>query len=95
VMIDQVRCGGITPWLKIAGMAEAFNLPVVSHGVPEIHVHLVGAVPNGLTVEYMPRLFHMWQQVPQPVNGMLAMPTAPGLGLAFDAEALKRYAAER
>jgi len=36
VMIDQVRSGGITPWLKIAGMAEAFNLPVVSHGVPEI-----------------------------------------------------------
>ena len=61
VMIDQVRSGGITPWLKIAGMAEAFNLPVVSHGVPEIHVHLVGAVPNGLTVEYMPRLFHLWE----------------------------------
>jgi L-alanine-DL-glutamate epimerase-like enolase superfamily enzyme len=59
VMIDQVRCGGITPWLKIAGMAEAFNLPVVSHGVPEIHVHLVGAIPNGLTVEYMPRLFQL------------------------------------
>ena len=35
-MIDQVRSGGITPWLKIAGMADAFNLPVVSHGVPEI-----------------------------------------------------------
>ena len=50
VMIDQVRSGGITPWLKIAGMAEAFNLPVVRHGVPEIHVHLVGAAPNGLTV---------------------------------------------
>ena len=64
VMIDQVRSGGITPWLKIAGMAEAFNLPVVSHGVPEIHVHLVGAVPNGLTVEYMPRLFHLWEAVP-------------------------------
>src|SRR6266550_670481 len=31
VMIDQVRSGGITPWLKIAGMAEAFNIPVVSH----------------------------------------------------------------
>src|SRR5437764_957228 len=46
VMIDQVRSGGITPWLKIAGMAEAFNVPVVSHGVPEIHVHLVGAVPG-------------------------------------------------
>jgi L-alanine-DL-glutamate epimerase-like enolase superfamily enzyme len=93
VMIDQVRSGGITPWLKIAGMAEAFNLPVVSHGVPEIHVHLVGAVPNGLTVEYMPRLFHLWEEVPVPKNGELAMPTAPGLGLKFNEEAVRRFAA--
>src|SRR5579872_586815 len=93
-MIDQVRCGGITPWLKIAGMAEAFNLPVVSHGVPEIHVHLVGAVPNGLTVEYMPRLFALWKAVPQPVNGMLEMPAAPGLGLEFDPAAIAKYRAE-
>jgi len=35
-------------------MAQAFNLPVVSHLIPELHVHLVAAVPNGLTVEYMP-----------------------------------------
>jgi L-alanine-DL-glutamate epimerase-like enolase superfamily enzyme len=93
VMIDQVRSGGITPWLKIAAMAEAFNLPVVSHGVPEIHVHLVGAVPNGLTVEYMPRLFHLWESVPEPVDGMLAMPTAPGLGLKFDETAFSKYRA--
>jgi L-alanine-DL-glutamate epimerase-like enolase superfamily enzyme len=91
VMIDQVRSGGITPWLKIAGMAEAFNLPVVSHGVPEIHVHLVGAVPNGLTVEYMPRLFHLWEEVPTPVNGELAMPTAPGLGLKFDETVITNF----
>ena len=92
VMIDQVRCGGITPWLKIAGMTEAFNLPVVSHGVPEIHVHLVGAVPNGLTVEYMPRLFHLWEEVPVPTNGELAMPTSPGLGLKFEEDAIRRFA---
>jgi L-alanine-DL-glutamate epimerase-like enolase superfamily enzyme len=91
VMIDQVRSGGITPWLKIAGMAEALNLPVVSHGVPEIHVHLVGAVPNGLTVEYMPRLFRLWEEVPAPVNGELAMPTAPGLGLKFNEEAIRTF----
>ncbi|CAN0356679.1 unnamed protein product, partial [Phaeothamnion confervicola] len=41
VMIDLARAGGITPWLKIAGMAEAFNVPVVSHLLPEIHVHLI------------------------------------------------------
>jgi L-alanine-DL-glutamate epimerase-like enolase superfamily enzyme len=92
VMIDQVRSGGITPWLKIAHMAEAFNLPVVSHGVPEIHVHLVGAVPNGLTVEYMPRLFHLWETVPVPENGILAMPAAPGLGLEFSKDAIRRFA---
>ena len=89
VMIDQVRSGGITPWLKIAGMAEAFNLPVVSHGVPDIHVHLVGAVPNGLTVEYMPRLFHLWEDVPVPQNGLLAMPSKPGLGLNFSQDAFR------
>ena len=92
-MIDQVRSGGITPWLKIAGMAEAFNLPVVSHGVPEIHVHLVGAAPNGLTVEYMPRLFPLWKEVPQPVDGDLLMPTAPGFGLEFDQGAIDKYRA--
>jgi L-alanine-DL-glutamate epimerase-like enolase superfamily enzyme len=91
VMIDQVRCGGITPWLKIAGMAEAFNLPVVSHGVPEIHVHLVGAVPNGLTVEYMPRLFRLFEEVPVPHNGDLVMPSAPGLGLKFNEETIRQF----
>ena len=74
-------------------MAEAFNLPVVSHGVPEIHVHLVGAVPNGLTVEYMPRLFPLWQAVPEPQGGDLLMPAAPGLGLEFDKAAIARYRA--
>ena len=92
VMIDQVSSGGITPWLKIAGMAEAFNLPVVSHGVPEIHVHLVGTVPNGLTVEYMPRLFRLFEEVPVPQDGDLVMPTAPGLGLKFNEEAIRRFA---
>src|SRR5271166_1335356 len=91
VMIDQVRSGGITPWLEIAGMAEAFNLPVVSHGEPEIHVHLVGAVLNGLTVEYMPRLFRLWEEVPVPENGELAMPTAPGLGLKFNEDTIKTF----
>ena len=84
VMIDLVRVGGITQWMKVAGMAEAFNLPVVSHLIPEVHVHLIGAVPNGLTVEYMPWLMPLFEEVPQQQNGELVMPTAPGLGLKFD-----------
>src|SRR6266404_8925586 len=93
VMIDLVRVGGITQWLKVAGMAEAFNLPVVSHLIPEVHVHLIGAVPNGLTVEYMPWLMRLFEEVPQPQNGELTMPTAPGLGLKFDQATVDRYRA--
>jgi L-alanine-DL-glutamate epimerase-like enolase superfamily enzyme len=94
VMIDLVRVGGIANWMKVAGMAEAFNIPVVSHVLPEIDVHLVSAVPNGLTVEYMPWSFRLFKEVPVPVNGELPVPSKPGLGLAFDRDALKRYGVE-
>ena len=91
VMIDLLRVGGIANWMKVAGMAEAFNVPVVSHLFPEIHVHLVSAIPNGLTVEYMPWSFRLFEEVPAPVNGELTVPSKPGLGLAFDRDAIKYY----
>ena len=91
VMIDLLRAGGITQWMKIAGMAEAFNLPVVSHLIPEFHVHLIAAIPNGLTVEYMPWTLQLFEETPALQNGQLVVPSKPGLGLAFDQAALKRY----
>ncbi len=91
VMIDLLRVGGITQWMKVAGMAEAFNLPVVSHLIPEIHVHLVAAIPNGLTVEYMPWTLRLFEATPAIEAGQLVVPRAPGLGLAFDQATIKRY----
>jgi L-alanine-DL-glutamate epimerase-like enolase superfamily enzyme len=91
VMIDLLRAGGITQWMKIAGMAEAFNLPVVSHLVPEIHVHLIAAIPNGLTVEYMPWTLALYEETPPIERGQLVVPKKPGLGLAFDQAAMKRF----
>ena len=91
VMIDLVRVGGITQWMKVAGMAEAFNLPVVSHLVPEIHVHLIAAIPNGLTVEYMPWTIGLFEQTPAIEQGQIVVPQKPGLGLSFDQAAIKRY----
>ena len=91
VMGDLLRVGGITQWMKVAGMAEAFNLPVVSHLIPEFHVHLVAAVPNGLTVEYMPWTLRLFEETPALQNGQLVVPARPGFGLAFDQAALKRY----
>jgi len=92
VMIDLLRAGGITQWMKIAGMAEAFNLPVVSHLIPEIHVHLIAAIPNGLTVEYMPWTLRLFEETPAIENGQLVVPKKPGLGLSFDQAAIKKYA---
>ncbi len=91
VMIDLLRAGGITQWMKIAGMAEAFNLPVVSHLIPEVHVHLIAAIPNGLTVEYMPWTLQLFEETPALQNGQLVVSSKPGLGLAFDQNAIKRY----
>ena len=83
VMIDLMRVGGITQWFKVAGMAEAFNLPVVSHLIPEVHVHLIAAIPNGHVVEYMPWTSALFQDPPIPKQGEMTVPTGAGLGLEF------------
>ncbi|MEA2995742.1 MAG: hypothetical protein QOG74_1291, partial [Alphaproteobacteria bacterium] len=91
VMIDLLRAGGVTPWMKIAGMAEAFNRPVVSHLLPEIHVHLVAAAPNGLVVEYMPWTWRLFDDPPMPVQGEMKVPTGGGLGLRFAPDLFEKY----
>jgi len=92
-MIDLFRVGGITQWMKVAGMAEAFNVPVVSHLIPEIHVHLIAAIPNGRVVEYMPWTARLFEDPPVPVRGEMTVPGGPGLGLRFSAEIRRRFAA--
>ena len=72
-------------------MAEAFNVPVVSHLIPEIHVHLIAAIPNGLTVEYMPWSLQLFEETPKIEAGQLVVPRRPGLGLAFDQAVIKRF----
>jgi L-talarate/galactarate dehydratase len=92
-MIDILRVGGVSQWMKVAGMAEAFNLPVVSHVMPEILCHVVAACPNGLTVEYMPWMLTLFEETPAIENGELVLPSAPGLGLKFDEKAFAAYKA--
>src|SRR6185437_7618601 len=47
VQVDVARVGGITPWLKVAHLAEAFNVQVCPHFLMELHVSLTAAIPNG------------------------------------------------
>ena len=86
IQADVARIGGITPWLKIAHMAEAFNLPVCPHFLMELHVALVAAVPNGRWVEYIPQLDEITETGMTIENGR-ALPSAePGLGIDWDWE---------
>ena len=91
VMIDLMRVGGITQFQKVAGMAEAFNMPVVSHLVPEVQVHNIAAIPNGLTVEYMPWSLRLFEETPAIVDGEIVVPDKPGLGLAFSQDSIRHY----
>jgi len=92
-MVDIARCGGVTQWMKIAGMCEAFNLPIVSHVMPEILVHVVAACPNGLTVEYMPWMLCLYEETPEVKDGHMILPDKPGLGLKFDEKAVASFKA--
>jgi L-alanine-DL-glutamate epimerase-like enolase superfamily enzyme len=83
VMIDLLRAGGLTPFMKIAHLAQAHNLPVVSHLAPEILCHALAAIPNALYLEHMPWSFGLFKEVPQVENGQIVLPQKPGLGLEF------------
>jgi L-alanine-DL-glutamate epimerase-like enolase superfamily enzyme len=93
VMVDLVRVGGVSQFMKVAGMAEAFNLPVVSHVMPEMLVHVIAACPNGLTVEYMPWMLALYEETPTIDKGELVLPDTPGLGLKFDEKVIARFKA--
>lgn len=91
VIIDLARVGGITPWRKIAALAQAHQVPVCGHVVPEIQAHLLAAVPNGLMVEYVPRSAGILEAMPPIEKGELVVPQEPGLGLRLDEGAVQRY----
>jgi L-alanine-DL-glutamate epimerase-like enolase superfamily enzyme len=91
VILDLARVGGVTPWRKIAGLAQAHRIPVCGHVVPEIQVHLLSAVPNGHMVEYVPRSAGILRSMPRIENGELVAPQGPGLGLELDDAAVRRH----
>ena len=90
-IIDLGRVGGITPWLKVAGMAEAKGVPIAGHVIPEVHAHLLAAIPNGHMVEYMPRSEAIFKTHVKHEKSCLLAPTAPGIGLELDEAACAKY----
>jgi L-alanine-DL-glutamate epimerase-like enolase superfamily enzyme len=90
IQVDVARIGGITPWLKTAHLAEAFNIKVAPHFLMELHVSLAAAIPNGLYVEYIPQLRSITTEEIKIVDGYAEAPSTPGVGLAWDRQEIER-----
>lgn len=88
VQVDVARIGGITPWLKVAHLAEAFNVQVSPHFLMELHVSLVAAIPNGRFVEHIPQLRAVTGDEIRIDGGHAFAPETPGLGIDWNLDAL-------
>ena len=87
VQADIGRCGGVTEWIKIAAIADAYGLPMCPHAETEIAATLVTAVPNGLWVEASSTVAPENSPLIDPIlpkNGEISPPSKPGFGIEFD-----------
>ena len=86
----MTNCGGVTVFMKICHLAEAFNLPVTSHGAHDVTVHLLAAAPNRSYLEA--HGFGLDRYIAEPLRleeGCAVAPDTPGHGVHFDWEALE------
>ncbi|QYD66944.1 mandelate racemase/muconate lactonizing enzyme family protein [Paraburkholderia edwinii] len=94
---DAAVCGGISEWRRIAAAAAGIGATMCPHWFHDLHVHLVASTENARFVEYFPddQVLNFRRLVDTQLefaDGMLKVPTTPGLGFDFDAAALERYA---
>ncbi|WP_018259982.1 mandelate racemase/muconate lactonizing enzyme family protein [Methylobacterium sp. WSM2598] len=91
---DVTNCGGVTAFMKIARLAEAFNLPVTSHGAHDVTVHLLAACPNRSYLEA--HGFGLERYIAEPLaiaEGKARAPDRPGHGIVFDWDGLEQLKA--
>jgi galactonate dehydratase len=95
------NCGGILELREIAAMAEVYHVVVSPHNYNSTAiglaatVHAAAGMPNFLITEYFVNFEEVGKAIATPLvpeNGMIALPTAPGLGVEIDEDALAHYA---
>lgn len=96
LMPDGPRVGGITPFLKIAGIAHHAGLMMAPHFAMELHIHLAATYPTEPWVEHFEWLEPLFNERLELANGRMIVPNRPGLGfsLSDQARAWTRESAE-
>lgn len=91
VMVDAQRIGGVTGWVRAAGVAQTFGRPLSSHLFQEVSAHLLAVSPTGEWLEYMNVADPVLAEPLKPSGGVLTASSRPGVGLLWDEAAVRRY----
>ncbi len=92
VMPDVQRIGGVTGWMRAAALAQGAGLEMSSHLFPEVSCHLLAVTPTCHWLEYVDWANPILKESLVLQDGRVVIPERPGLGLAWDERAVKRYA---
>jgi mandelate racemase len=90
VMPDVQRIGGVTGWLRAAGIAHAHGMEMSSHLFPEVSCHLLAATPTAHWLEYVDWAAPVLQEPLAPERGCISIPDRAGTGIAWDEAAVAR-----
>lgn len=89
---DASNIGGITGWLKVANLALVHNLPICTHGMQELHVSLMSAMPHASYLEVHSFPIDKYTKKPLVIkNGRAIAPDSPGTGVEFNWGILNNY----
>jgi mandelate racemase len=91
VMPDAERIGGVTGWMRAAALAQAAGLEMSSHLFPEASAHLLAVTPTAHWLEYVDWANPILETPLAVRDGAVSAPESPGLGLAWNEDAVRRY----
>ncbi|MGB7934641.1 MAG: enolase C-terminal domain-like protein [Gammaproteobacteria bacterium] len=93
VMPDVMKIGGVTGWLRAATLAHAKGIPVSNHLWPEISARLLCCTPTAHWLEYADWWNPILAEPLRVEKGMAIVGDAIGTGVAWNEDAVRRFAA--
>ena len=92
VMPDMMRIGGVSGWLRSAGITAAAGMPMSTHLYPEVSAHLMRVTETAHWLE--------WQDWADPIvkepfelkDSNILIPDKPGIGIEWDEKAVEKFA---